>query len=102
VAVLKSRTSRDSSLMHLLRCLAFFEAKYSFKAVASYLAGEENVLADSLSRDHSSRFLQALGPAVSMERCTPPQPLINMLIKQRPDWTSPSWRRMFSYILRMV
>jgi len=82
--------------------LAFFEAKYSFKAVASHLAGEGNVLADSLSRDHSFQFLQALGPAVSMERCIPPQPLIDMLIKQRPDWTSPSWRRMFSGILRMV
>ena len=54
VAVLKSRTSKDSNLMHLLRCLAFLEARYTFRIVSTHLAGVGNTLADDLSRNHLS------------------------------------------------
>lgn len=102
VAVLNSRTSRDYSLMHLLRCLTFFEAKFSFRTVASHIAGVENSLADALSRNNLPFFFQAAGPGISSEGCLPPQPLVDMLINQRPDWTSQTWRKMFNDILNMV
>lgn len=52
-----SRSCRDRSLMHLVRCLFFIEAHYQFELVASYLPGEANMLADDLSRNRSSAFL---------------------------------------------
>ena len=48
VAVLNRRTSRDSELMHLLRCLIFFEAKFSFRMVSAHIVGSQNTLADQL------------------------------------------------------
>lgn len=95
VAVLNKRTSKDSDLMHLLRCLTFFEAKFSFKTTAAHIAGSQNALADDLSRDKLSSFLQAGGYLSSSGESIPPQPLVDMLINNKPDWTSPAWRRMF-------
>ena len=59
VAVLASRTSKDQDLMHLLRCLALFEAKLSVRVIGAHLPGAQNTLADNLSRDALSSFLQA-------------------------------------------
>ena len=39
VSVLNHCTSRDGELIHLLRCLAFFEAKFSCRLVAAHIAG---------------------------------------------------------------
>jgi hypothetical protein len=58
VAVLNKRTSRDHDLMHLLRCLTFFEAQFSFRMTATHIAGSQNMLADDLSRDNLSSFLR--------------------------------------------
>ena len=102
VAVLTSRTSRDPDLMHLLRCLALFEAKLSFRVVASHIPGVENVIADLLSRGHSPPFTQVADSMVPIEKCRPPQPLIDMLVNKRPDWTLQTWRRMFRNILSTV
>ena len=54
VAVISSRSSRDPELMHLLRCLFFFEARHSFRLEATHIPGKDNVLADDLSRNHAS------------------------------------------------
>jgi len=99
VAVVNRRTSRDQDLMHLLRCLSFFEAAFSFRVVASHIPGVENTLADDLSRNKLSSFLQAMGQS---HQSIPPQPLLDMLVNYKPDWTSPAWRRLFSTTLRMV
>ena len=48
VAVLNRHTSRDQDLMHLLRCLSFFEAKFGFRVVARHIPGTQNSLADDL------------------------------------------------------
>ena len=62
VAVLNKRTSRDQDLMDLLRCLSFFEARFSFRAVASHIPGVQNSLADDLSRNKLSSFSPGYGP----------------------------------------
>ena len=102
VAVLNRRTSRDSELMHLLRCLIFFEAKFSFRMVSAHIAGSQNTLADDLSRDNLSGFLQAVKGASVLSQSIPPQPLLDMLVNSKPDWTSPCWRKMFKDTLSKV
>ena len=46
VVVLNRRTSRDSDLMHLLCCLTFFEASFSFRMLSVHITGAQNTLAD--------------------------------------------------------
>ena len=102
VAVLNRRTSRDQDLMHLLRCLSFFEARFSFRAIASHISGAQNYLADDLSRNKLSSFLQAADQVTLSHQVKPPQPLLDMLVNTKPDWTSQVWRKMFNDTLRMV
>ena len=53
VALMNNGSSRDSSLMHLMLCLAFITAKVNFVVSASHVRGINNSLADALSRnDH--------------------------------------------------
>ena len=88
--------------MHLLRCLFFFEAVSSFHIRSSHTAGVKNTLADDISLNKLSSVLQVLGPQAEASRVTPPQLLLDLLIKIKPDWTSsPAWR-MFNSILSMV
>ena len=42
VAVIKSRASKESEIMHLLQCVAFIEARWKFMLVATHLAGVED------------------------------------------------------------
>ena len=102
VAVLNRRTCRDQDLMHLLRCLSFFEAMFSFRAIASHISGAQKCLADDLSRNKLSSFLQAMGQVTLSCQFKPLQPLLDMLVNVKPDWTSQVWRRMFSDTLKEV
>ncbi len=45
-------------MMHLLCCLRFFEANYSFNLIPEHIGGIDNDLADDLSRGNLSAFLQ--------------------------------------------
>ena len=49
---------RDRQMMHLLCCLRFFEANYSFNLIPEHIGGIDNDLADDLSRGNLSAFLQ--------------------------------------------
>ena len=59
VALINSGTSRDDTLMHLMRCLSFIMAKFNFVVSASHIKGSHNVLADALSRNDHRTFLSA-------------------------------------------
>ena len=98
-AVIRSRTSKDHDIMHLLHCLSFMEARCEFFLSAKYIPGSCNELADDLSRNRLSSFLQkALN--MSLKPTTIPQPLRELLLIQKPDWLSPSWTQLFNSILR--
>ncbi len=51
VAAIKSGSCKERKSMHLRRCLAFMEASVPFILVAEHIRGEDNVVADALSRN---------------------------------------------------
>ena len=94
VQALTVGTARDPLLMHLLRCMHFFTASHQIGIQARHLPGALNIAADALSRDNMT-ILFASVPQAHREAVEVPAPLLDMLLHQRPDWTSPTWRRMF-------
>ena len=83
VHVMNSRRACNHALMHLLRCLFYFEAHYNLHLSASHISGTLNLLADDLSHNRlSSFFLQA----PYMARMPVP-----LLLDQDLDWSSPAW-----------
>ena len=90
VHVVASRYSRSSDVMHLLRCLFFFEAHYAMHISASHVPGRNNSLADDLSRNRLSSFLSQ---APQMSPRPAPLPLLapDLLFDVRATWSSPAW-----------
>ena len=92
VDVLRSRTSRDPLLMHLLRCLVFYAAVYHFDFMAEHLPGTHNIAADALSRNNlvlfSSLFPQIVQVPIS-------QPVRDLLVEAKPNWGSQEWTSLF-------
>ena len=54
VAILRSGTSKDELIMHVMRCLAFITARFNFVVSASHIRGVDNT--DALSRDNAILF----------------------------------------------
>ena len=101
VAVLRSRSSKQPQLMHMLRCLFFVEASYGFELSASYIPTEANDLADDLSRNNLSSFLCKV-PALKRNPVKVPCQLLEILIDTSGDWTSRNWMRRFRDIFTTV
>jgi len=101
VAVMQTRTSRDPNIMHLLRCLSFMEARFEFYLSAEYIPGSQNDLADDLSRNRLSSFLQK-ATRVSLKPTAIPQSLRDLLLVEKPDWLSQSWTHLFNNTLKEV
>ena len=51
VIAINSGYSRDSFLMHVLRCIFFFSATFDFNLTAAHIPGCYNTLADAISRN---------------------------------------------------
>ena len=94
VHALTSGAAKDPLLMHLLRCLHFYTASHQIGIQARHVQGALNTAADALSRNNLSLFFNC-SPQAHKDPCVVPGQLLDMLLLQRPDWTSPSWRRMF-------
>ena len=99
VACLRSRTSRDGHCMHLLRTLAFVEARHTFSLQPQYISTTDNHLADDLSRDKLASFLTKV-PEADARATRLPTLLVDLLLDPSLDWTSPRWLRQFSNIFR--
>lgn len=96
VAALRSRTSRQRHIMHLLRCLTFLEARHDL--TSEYISTLDNHLANDLSRDRLSCFLQkTTDPDLLPSQI--PHTLLPLLLDPEADWTSQLWRRQFRDIL---
>ena len=92
VEVLRSRTSHDPLLMHLLRCLVFYAAVFHFDFVAQHLPGTHNVAADALSRNNVTLF-SSLVPQIPQVHI--PKPTQDLLVDVRPNWGSHEWTILF-------
>jgi hypothetical protein len=102
VAIVKSDTSRDSLVMHLMRCLFFFTASHHLLLLPQHLPGKENTAADHLSRDALPLFLQIIPHAKKEHPTALSEDLMAALVSQRPDWTSESWRTVLRSSLSKV
>ena len=98
VHILDSLTSKDPTIMHLLRCLHFFCAHFDIALRARHIRGRENTQADALSRNLLQVFFRQVPAAKQQTRI--PQPLWDMLVVSRPDWLSPSWKELLTSSLR--
>ena len=92
--VVRSRSSKNPQLMHLLRCLFFIEAECAFALSLVHIAGVDNDLADDLSRDKLSSFLAKVPQAQPLPTPLPP-PLLELLFDTEGTWTSPIWTQRF-------
>ena len=101
VSVVNSGRAKDEVLMHLLRCLFFVAAHLHIHIRASHVPGVTNVAADALSRNDFPRFLQAV-PEADRQSSLIPQALVDLLVRERPDWTSPHSAQLFSASCRQV
>ena len=101
VACLRSRTSKNKSIMHMLRCMVFIEAHFQFHIHPTYINTKMNHLADDLSRNNLSSFLSKV-PRANPHPAPVSLPLLNLLLDPVADWTSPAWRRQFNDIFRMA
>ena len=97
VQAIASRSCRDQPMMHLIRCLFFLEAWFGFELVAVHLPGEENSLADDLSRNRRSLFLSKARSPDPLP--TELRPALPRLLLGRADWTSPRWTEQFASIV---
>ena len=93
VDLLKSRTSSDNLVMHLLRCLVFYAAVHSFSFAAEHIPGHLNTAADAISRNNLPLF-HSLIPQVDC--CTIPPVVMDLLVAKRPNWGSVEWTRTFA------
>jgi len=84
VAIINSGSCKDPEVMHIMRCLMFFMAKFQFSMYATHTAGSENTLADALSRDRLDLFLSHY-PQASRSPTPLPQELLDLLIVAHPD-----------------
>lgn len=93
VEILRTRTSKCSDIMHLLRCLHFFTAQHDIILKATHLPGVLNVAADAISQNHLQILFQ-VAPETQALPDRIPQNLLDLLVLKQPDWTSVNWRRL--------
>ena len=97
VAVMNSRSSCDRHLMHLLRCLFFYEARGQFKLLSSHIPGIHNGRADHLSGIICLLLLKV--PTADKLAAAIPATLPNLLLSMEVDWISPAWIWLFNSTL---
>ena len=93
VQVINAQNCKDPLLLHLMRCLHFFTALLDIGVKAKHIPGIHNTAADAISR----KYLQVAIQLVQNVTLTPtpiPSSVWELLVTQRPDWSSASWRQL--------
>ena len=101
VSIVNHGSSRNQEAMHLARCLAFISAEFDIHLIASHIKGVDNTLADALSRDNLPLF-RSLYPQAFQDPAAIPEPLLDLLVVSKPDWTSRRWTQLWNSIFRMA
>ena len=85
-------------VMHLMRCLSFFLARWEVSLVCRHIPGIQNSAVDALSRNALPSF-QRMVPGASEVPTALPDVLLECLVQGTPDWTSVDWITLFSHSL---
>ena len=101
VNVIAANTSKDQTIMHLLRSLHFICAFYNINLRATHVPGAKNVSADAISCDKLQVFFAA-NPTANWEPTRIPDQLWEVLVLAQPDWLSPNWRESLATSLRIA
>ena len=101
VSIVNSGRSTHELAMHLIRSLFFYTAVHQLFVVAEHVAGRDNEVANAISRNRSAIF-HSLIPQACPRATVVPAELVDLLVTNRPDWTSGVWRSLFASILRKV
>ena len=97
VSIINSGTSHNKEAMHLTRSLAFIAAKFQLTLSAEHVPGDQNTLADALSRNNLPLFYSLL-PQAQKHQSQVPKPLLDLLLIRQPDWTSKQWTDLWNTI----
>ena len=92
VDILRKQSARDPQAHHLLRCFYFYSAFFQFEYSVEHVPGVLNTAADAISRNNLHLFSSLLPQATQSQI---PDPVMGLLVSQRPDWGSRHWIRLF-------
>ena len=101
VAVVNSGYSHTARIMHLLRCLFFIRAQFQVELWAVHIPGIQNSMADAISQNNL-HYLFSQAPGARHRRVGIPPAVRALLVKQMPDWTSPTWAQLFKSSFQLV
>ena len=102
VEVVNAGYSRDADLMQLLwTCSSIRATCMGIHLRAVHILGVDNTGVDAISRDNLILFHFQV-PEARPSPTPLPQALINLVVRQTPDWTSLSWSRLFGTSLRLI
>ena len=91
---INKNTTKDPSLLHVLRCFFFLAATFAFTYIGVHIPGKLNDAADALSRNRPHQFLSFL-PQADPKATPVPEALHSLLLGQERTWTSQAWRQHF-------
>ena len=91
VNIMASQTSRDTVIMHLLRCMHFFCVMHGISVRAEHIPGVNNTVADAISRNNLQVLFQEVPGASKVPDPIHPA-MRQLLVDQQPDWLSDNWR----------
>lgn len=101
VAAIQKGSSREPTVMNLLRSMWFFVAHFDISVEAVHIAGAQNSTADQLSRNQMMEFFHS-NLQVNLLPTPLPEELLEIVSVNGPDWTSPVFRQLFSSIISKV
>ena len=100
VEAINKGSSKDSMVMHLLRCLWFFTAYFNISIRATHLPGALNTSADMLSRNQLHLFFRLHSEASHIPMPLP-RPLLQLISPRQLDWTSTPFIKLFKQTVHM-
>ena len=94
VVAIRKGAAKDTTVMHLLRCLWFFVAHYDILLIPEHISGVSNMMADHVSRCQMHRIFLlnhlASSTLSALHRAIP-----DVMNPQGVDWTSPHFHELF-------
>ena len=79
VNIIAANTSKEKTIMHLLRGLHFICAFYNINLRATHIQGSNNLSADAISRNNLQVFFRE-NPTARKESTQIPEPLWGVLV----------------------